>query len=115
MERYQWSIWLYSGKVLYQNIDIQHMNSPLDYFLKPFPNDQIEICLIETNKQLREQRKREANVTELYKLFSIITLITRFETTSRAWLGLTVSQNKYIPAIKLGAMTVLYAIPTPGG
>ena len=46
-----------------------------------FPNAQIELCLIETNKQLREQQKRESTITELYKLLGMIILITRFETT----------------------------------
>ena len=101
----KWGIRLHSGEVLYQNGDVQHMYSPLDYFLMSFPNAQMDLCIIETNKQLREQRKRETTATELYKLFGIIILITRFETTSRARLWSTVSQNKYIPAVKLGAMT----------
>ena len=101
----KWGIRLHSGEVLYQHSDIQHMYSPLDYFMMSFPNEQMELCLLETNKQLREKQKRETTVTELYKLFGIIILITRFETTSRARLWSTVSQNKYIPAVKLGAMT----------
>ena len=90
----KWGIRLHSGEVLYQNGDIQHVYSPLDYFLMSFPSAQMELCLIETNKQLREQQKRETSVNELYKLFGIIILITRFETTSRAQLWSTVSQNK---------------------
>ena len=39
-----------------------------------FPNDQVEVCLIETNKQLQENQKRETNITEHYKLFGIIIL-----------------------------------------
>ena len=100
----KWGIRLHSGEVLYQNGDIQHVYSPLDYFLMSFPNAEMELCLIETNKQLREQQKRETSVNELYKLFGIIILITRFETTSRAQLWSTVSQNKYIPAVELGSM-----------
>ncbi len=88
----KWGIWLHSGEVLYQNSDFQHVYFPLDYFLMSFPNEQIDICLIETNKQLQEWRKRETNVTELYKLFGIIILITRFETTSRARLWSTFTE-----------------------
>ena len=45
----KWGIRLHSGEILYQNGDIQHMYSPLDYFLMSFPNEQIDLCLIETN------------------------------------------------------------------
>ena len=79
----KWGIRLHSGEILYQNDDIQHMYSPLDYFLMSFPNAQMELCLIETNKQLREQQKRETTITELYILFGIF-FMTKFETTSRA-------------------------------
>ncbi len=49
-----------------------------------FPNDQIELCLKQTNKQLQEHQKRETSVNEIYELFGIIILITRHvpDTTS---------------------------------
>ena len=78
----------------------------------PFPNDQRELCLIETNKQLRKYQKRETSVTELYKLFGIIILITRFETTFRDRLWSTGSQDKYIPAMKVGTVTGMPFIPS---
>ena len=90
---------------MYGSGDVQNRYSPLDYFLMSFPMEQLQICLRETNTILRNNRKRETNTTELYKLFGIIVLITRFETTSRARLWSPVSQNKYIPAVKLGALT----------
>ncbi len=65
--------------------------------------EQLQLCIRETNLNLREIREKETNTTELYKLFGIMILITRFETTSRARLWSPVSQNKYyIPAVKLG-------------
>ena len=89
---------------MYEGGDVQNRYSPLDYFLMSFPMEQLQLCLRETNIILRNNRKRETNTTELYKLFGIIVLITRFETTSRARLRSPVSQNKYIPAVNLGGM-----------
>ena len=62
----KWGIRLHSGEVLYQNGDVQQMYSPLDYFMMSFPDKQMQLCLNETNKQLRKNRKRETNKTELY-------------------------------------------------
>ncbi len=101
-------IGLHSGNVLYYNSDMQHMNLPLDYLIMAFPNHQMQIYSYETNKELRKNRKRETNATELYKLSGILVLITRFDTTSRARIWSTVSQNKYIPAMKLDATTGIY-------
>ena len=103
--RKKWGIRLDTGEIHYESGDVQQMYSVLDYFMMSFPNEQTQICLNETNKQLRNNRKRETNATELCKLLGIIVLITRFETTSRVRLWVIVSQNEYISAVKLGAMT----------
>ena len=92
---------LYMGEVVYESDDIQNRYSPLDYFLMSFPLEQMKLHIKETNAQLRNARKRETTMTELYKVFGIVILITRFESTSRATFWSTVAQNKYIPAVKL--------------
>ena len=61
-----------SGDILYKGADVQNRYSPLDYFFMSFPkNEQLQLCLKETNINLRNSRKREMNTTELDKLFGI--------------------------------------------
>ena len=79
----KWGLYLQSGDILYEGGDVQNRYSPLDYFLLSFPMEQLQLYLRETNINLRNNRKREANTSELYKLFGIMVLITWFETTSR--------------------------------
>ena len=50
--------------------------------------EQLQLYLKETNINLKNNRNKETNTIELYKLFGIMVSITRFETTTtraRLW------------------------------
>ena len=51
-------IQLHSREGIYKNSDIQHVFSPLDYFLMQFLNEQIELYLIETNNYKSSEKNR---------------------------------------------------------
>ena len=57
----KWGIRLHSGDILYESGDVQNRYSPLDYFLMSFPMEQSQLCLRETNINLRNNRKRETH------------------------------------------------------
>ena len=59
----------------------------------PGPNEQIQFCLKETKKHLKNNGKRETNTKGLYTSFGIVVMMACFETSSRTQLWLTVSQN----------------------
>ncbi len=59
----------------------------------PGPNEQIQFCLKETKKHLKNDGKRETNTKDSISYFLIVVLITCFETSSRTQLWFTVSQN----------------------
>lgn len=77
----------------------------MDYFFLSFPIEQTNLTIRLTNARLSAKGKKELDKREFYKFLGVMILITRFEFTSRASLWSPVSINKYIPAVKLGAMT----------
>ena len=65
----------HSGDIIYEGEDVQNRYSPQDYYLMSFPMEEIYLYLKETLIILKNNRKRETNIFELYKLFEIMVLI----------------------------------------
>lgn len=105
VKKIKWGIRLPTGEKLLQGGDVQNKFYTMDYFCFSFPINQIEITICETNRELARKRKKETSLKEIYKLFGMMILITRFEFTSRSRLWSFIAQNKYIPAPRLGSLT----------
>ena len=102
----KWVIWLPSGDRLDQSGDIPKDYSPMDYFFFSFPSEQINLTIRLTNSCLHAKGNNLLDEREFYKFLGIIILIKRLDFTSIAKLWSPTSEYKYIPAVKLGKISL---------
>ena len=101
---HNWAIQTRMGHMLGQGGDHQNSYSRLEYILRLFPPEQLQLILQLTNNELAMAmaRKNYTTAGEIVKFFGVMLLVTRFEFGSWASLWSNTSTNNYIPAPSFG-------------
>lgn len=97
-----WGLRTATGNVWRNGINIDERISRLDVFLQMFPPVMLNVILVNTNKQLNNNNKKDTTKGELLKFFGVILLATKFEFTKRSTLWSTSPPSKYESAPAFG-------------
>ena len=79
----------------------------LEYFILMFPPNQLTEMVRLTNRELKEKEEKSMTIGEMVEFMGICIIITRFQFLSRQYLWSQTAPSKYVPAFKLGQLTVM--------